>query len=163
VDFADPTALVEVAWEAVFLGNLDHVHDATTRAVALEDFVAAAVLAEVLGDAGRETEAAERLEEIITAAEKTVPPIELVRMRRMLARQLGASGQPAEALSLARAVVDDATREVGPHDHLTLAGAGDRAAALRRFEPLLADLAHLPADHWLVTETHSRYTRLHQP
>jgi hypothetical protein len=32
----------------------------------------------------------------------------------ILARQLGAAGQPAEALSLARAVVDDATREVAP-------------------------------------------------
>lgn len=346
VDFADPTALVEVAWEAVFLGNLDYVHEATTRAVALEDFVAAAVLAGILGDAGRETEAAEHLEEIITVAENIVSPIELVRMRRelawqvgekagrlggdpqraltisrdlvrdsvaalgehhpdtlaaqtILARQLGAVGQPAEALSLARAVVDDATREVGPDDHLTLnarfevavwirevdgataaipafgellddlyaladadiglvasvqwnlggalteaarpeeavefldaavqnsshahgpnhlntldirlshidavsdagdltravdladaltqdstrvvgpthvitltargvaaaclAEAGDRAAALQRLTPLLADLAHLPADHWLVTEVRTRYTQLHQP
>lgn len=89
VDFADPTALVEVAWEAVFLGNLDYVHDATIRAMALEDFVAAAVLAGILGNAGRETEAAERLEEIIIVAEKIVSPVELVRMRRMLAWQVG--------------------------------------------------------------------------
>jgi hypothetical protein len=83
------------------------------------------------------------------------------------------AGDLTRAVDLADALTQDSTRVVGPAHVITLtargvaaaclAEAGDRAAALQRFEPLLADLAHLPADHWLVTETHSRYTRLHQP
>jgi len=44
-----------------------------------------------------------------------------------------------------------------------LAESGDRAAALEWFEPLLADLVHLPADHGLVSEVRTRYERLRQP
>ncbi|MFL6123954.1 hypothetical protein, partial [Actinophytocola sp.] len=89
VDFADPTALVEVAWEAVIVEKVDYLHRATARAMERQDFEAAAVLADILGDAGKEAEAAEYLQEIIIAAENVVSPMELVRIRRMLAWQVG--------------------------------------------------------------------------
>jgi eukaryotic-like serine/threonine-protein kinase len=180
VEFAEPTALVEVAWEAELGGNVDYLRRATAKAVSAEDYVVASVLADILGDFGREAEAVAYLEEIIAAAGEVLTPVELVRMRRTLAwqignkagdggdprraleisrevvrdsaaafgedhpetlfarttlaRQLGASGQPEEALSLARAVVDGTTRVLGPGDHATFNARFELAVWTREVE-----------------------------
>jgi hypothetical protein len=125
VEFAEPAALVEVAWEAELTGNVDYLRRATAKAMRAGDFVVATVLADILGDLGREAEAVAFLEEIVAAAQDVVPLTELVRIRGTLAWQVGEKaggrGDPRRALEISREVVRDSVAAFGEDDPATLA------------------------------------------
>lgn len=128
-----------------------------------------------LTDAARPAEAVEFLDAAVEYSSRAHGPNHLITLNMRLSHidAISDAGDLTRAIDLADALTQDSTRTVGPTHVITLtargvaaaclAEAGDRPAALQRFEPLLADLAHLPADHWLVTEVRTQYTQLHQP
>jgi len=153
VEFADPVDLVEIIWQASFVGRVEDVPAAFRRALDSAQYRVAAEVAVCLGHAGRESQAAEMLATAIdrAAASGAVPAEELLSMRQQLAWEIGekASGQgdPARALPLIRQVAADAAVVLG-EDHpetvyaqinlaRQLGATGDPRKALRLAEELV--------------------------
>ncbi|MGH3928040.1 MAG: hypothetical protein ACRDTT_35115, partial [Pseudonocardiaceae bacterium] len=126
LEHAAPPDLPGIAWEASFAGGLDHVRRALDRALALNEYVVAAALADCLGDAGQEVMASARLETIIAEAEASgqVSTEDLLRMRNDLAWMVGGKvtgrGDSERALRIAQNVVRESTTALGDNHPRTL-------------------------------------------
>jgi len=121
----DDTA--RLAWEASFVGRLEHVEKAFERAFAEKEYTVTAELASCLGEAGHEDRAVHLLETTIAAAEasQAVPAADLLDMQRLLAWHVGEKvsghGDPKRAEEIARRLVRDSTTVYGPDHRETLA------------------------------------------
>jgi len=121
----DDTA--RLAWEASFVGRLEHVEKAFERAFAEKEYTVAAELASCLGEGGREDRTVQLLETTIAAAEasQAVPAADLLDMQRLLAWHVGEKvsghGDPKRAEEIARRLVRDSTTVYGPDHRETLA------------------------------------------
>ena len=89
VEHAEPADLVAVAWEAVRVGRTEHVALALERAMHQQDYLAAAALAQCLGEDGHEVEAATGLEAILSAGSGSLSPEDLLGIRGLLAWYIG--------------------------------------------------------------------------
>jgi tetratricopeptide (TPR) repeat protein len=167
VEQARPDDLVEVAWEASYVGHVDYVRRALDRATDEHQYVTAAALAECLSDAGLDAEAGERLERIIAqaAASGEVAAQDLLSMRRALAwgvgEKVGGHGDPQRALGVIRDVVRDSELCFG-EDHpdslnarLVLARQLGATGSASEALELATDIAakstrQLGPNHWLT-------------
>jgi hypothetical protein len=124
VDHAEPADLVGVAWEAVRVGRVEHVARALDRAIRLQDYLAAAALAQCLGEGGQEVDAATALEAILSAENGALSPEDLLGIRSMLAWYVGETivgrGDPGRALQLSQEIVHDADALLGDQHPTTL-------------------------------------------
>ena len=124
VDHAEPADLVGVAWEAVRVGRTEHVARAMDRAIRLQDYLAAAALAQCLGENGQEIEAATGLQAILSAENGSLSPEDLLGIRSMLAWYVGETtagrGDPGRALQLSQEIAHDADALLGDQHPTTL-------------------------------------------
>ena len=116
---------VEVAWQASFANRPDHARSVAERALADDEYMIAAHLADCLSDAGQEQVAVDVLEAAVAKAENSgrAAPEEVLALRQSLAWQVGervaGHGDPARAIEIIRRVVDDTIELVGNTDPRT--------------------------------------------
>jgi hypothetical protein len=164
IDHAEPDEAVEVAWKASFAGHPEQARHTFDRAMAAKAYVAAADLANCVGDAGSQEEAADLLERTIAAAEAstTVSAQDMLFIRSSLAwavgEQVAGLGDPERALAIAERVAADSAEVLGP-DHpdtlqsrigvaRQLGATGAHDAALALATQVMADATRLlGADH----------------
>lgn len=124
-----------------------------------------------LADAGEPARAVEVLRTAVADAARLPGPA--VELRLSYSDAVAEAGDPAGAARMADELAADSARLLGPAHPGTLAArcaaatrlaeSGARAEAGERFAALLADLTHLPDDHWIVAEARSRSAVRHEP
>lgn len=157
VEFAAPVELLEVAPEAASNGKHGYLRAALAKALAHKEFTIAAELANLLGEVGFDTEAAELLTEIATRAGGAISAADLIRIRRrrITWEVLAGRSDPNRVFALAQDLVRDCTDLLGPTAaetywaRVALArSTPDPAEALLTARALLADVtAHVNSDH----------------
>ncbi|TDV44869.1 hypothetical protein [Actinophytocola oryzae] len=162
VEFASPVELLEVAAEAAFVGKHDFLRAGYAKALAHEDFMVAAQLAEELGSVGFDEEAVELLGALVAAAGDAITDEQRLRighMRIWLTGQVfGGRGEPERAFAMARELVAECIELYGATAVDTLQArlimarnTSDPEEALRESRAVMADATrHLGAGHGIT-------------
>ncbi|MEV1240195.1 hypothetical protein [Nonomuraea sp. NPDC049750] len=126
VSFVTASDVVEVGWSAYFRNRTDIAERALHQAFDAGLLEAALDFSHMMSSAGRDEDVVSCLEQALArASESGAPPEEVIELRRQVAWWVGAryhaSGDPARALDLARAAVEESERLLGAEHAQTLA------------------------------------------